>query len=310
MEFIRRETIIALSNSGVQSEQLLFSENSASERVTITRVTVQPGLSNPRHSHESSEQIWVALSGHATLLLSGTERIVVATGIANIYSRDAMAMNAVWQSVSEAFPSRFVLGLGVSHQPMVEGLRGHDYGPPLTAMRDYLDRMDGALFLGAPPTEPPERVLAALGPKMLGLARDRGRGAHPYLVPPVHTAQAREILGPHALLAPEQKVVCETDPARAREIARGSLGMYLPALANYANNLRRLGYSEEDLTAPLSDHLVDALVAWGTIDTIAARIRAHHDAGADHVAVQVLPRGDVDALMRDHRALADALGIG
>ena len=247
---------------------------------------------------------------HATLLLAGTDRMVVATGIANIYGRDAMSMAAVWKSVSEAFPSRFVLGLGVSHQPMVEGLRGHEYGPPLTAMRDYLARMDGSLFLGAPPTEPPERVLAALGPKMLGLARDRGRGAHPYLVPPEHTAQAREILGPDALLAPEQKVVCETDPARAREIARGSLGMYLPALANYANNLRRLGYSEEDLTAPLSDHLVDALVAWGTIDTIAARIRAHHDAGADHVAVQVLPRGDVDAMMRDHRALAQALDIG
>lgn len=246
---------------------------------------------------------------HATLLLSGTARLVVATGIANIYSRDAMAMNAVWQSVSEAFPSRFLLGLGVSHQPMVEGLRGHAYGPPLTAMRGYLDRMDEALFMGAPPTDPPERVLAALGPKMLGLARDRARGAHPYLVPPEHTAQAREILGPDAFLAPDQKVVLETDPVRAREIARGSLQIYLPALPNYANNLRRLGFSEDDLTAPLSDHLVDALVAWGDVETVTARIRAHHDAGADHVAVQVLPRDDIDTVMRDHRALAEALGL-
>ncbi len=244
---------------------------------------------------------------HAALLLSGTERVVVATGIANIYGRDAMAMNAVWQSLSEAFPSRFVLGLGVSHQPMVEGMRGHDYGPPLTAMREYLDRMDGSLFLGAAPSDAPERVLAALGPKMLGLARDRARGAHPYLVPPEHTAQARSILGSGALLAPEQKVVVETDPARAREIARGSLAIYLPALPNYANNLRRLGYSDEDLTAPLSDRLVDALVAWGDVETIATRIRAHHDAGADHVAVQVLQRATVDTLMEDHRLLAEAL---
>ena len=246
---------------------------------------------------------------HAGLLLGGTERIVVATGIASIFARDAMAMNACWQTVSEAFPGRFLLGLGVSHRPMVEGLRGHDYSSPLTAMRDYLTRMDDAFFIGARPAQPPERVLAALGPKMLELAREQARGAHPYLVPPEHTAQAREILGPDALLAPEQKVVLETDPARAREVARATLAIYLPGLPNYANNLRRLGYSEDDLAAPLSDHLVDAVVAWGDIDAVTARIRAHHDAGADHVAVQVLPMDDVDRVVQDHRRIAEALEL-
>ena len=176
-------------------------------------------------------------------------------------------------------------------------------------MRDYLARMDDAFYIGAPPSEPPERVLAALGPKMLGLARDQSRGAHPYLVPPEHTAQAREILGPETFLAPEQKVVLETDPAKAREVARNALGIYLPGLPNYANNLRRLGYSEDDLTAPLSDHLVDAVVAWGDIDAVTARIRAHHDAGADHVAVQVLPMDDMDRVIRDQHTIAAALDL-
>ncbi|HUV11014.1 MAG TPA: TIGR03620 family F420-dependent LLM class oxidoreductase, partial [Acidimicrobiia bacterium] len=150
---------------------------------------------------------------------------------------------------------------------------------------------------------------AALGPRMLGLARDRTDGAHPYLVTPEHTASAREILGPDRLLAPEQMVVLETDPTRAREIARGTLSMYLPGLPNYANNVRRLGFTDEDLTAPLSDRLVDALVAWGDAESIAARVRAHHDAGADHVAIQVLPFTDIEVVMRDHRTLADALGL-
>ncbi len=247
---------------------------------------------------------------HAALLLAGTEKLVVATGIANIFARDAMAMNACWQTVTEAHPGRFLLGLGVSHRPMVEALRGHDYSSPLTAMRDYLARMDEAFYIGAPSAEPAERVLAALGPKMLELARDQARGAHPYLVPPEHTAQARAILGPDAFLAPEQKVVLETDPAGARDVARNALGMYLPSLPNYANNLRRLGYSEDDLTAPLSDHLVDALVAWGDIESVTARIRAHLDAGADHVAVQVLPMDDMDRVLRDQRTLAEALELG
>jgi probable F420-dependent oxidoreductase len=242
----------------------------------------------------------------AALLLSRTERITVATGIASIYARDAMAMNGCWQAVTEAFPGRFLLGLGVSHQPMVEGMRGGEYGPPLTAMREYLEAMDTALYFAAKPNTPPERVLAALGPKMLALARDMAGGAHPYNVPPEHTAVAREILGPDRLLAPDQKVILETDPSAAREIARDTLAIYAN-LPNYTNNLRRLGYTEEDLTPPLSDKLVDALVVWGDVETIRARIDAHHAAGADHVAIQVLPGDDIDRLMRDYGTLAEAL---
>jgi probable F420-dependent oxidoreductase len=243
---------------------------------------------------------------NAALLLTGTEKIVLATGIANIYARDAMAMRAGWNTLSEAFPGRFILGLGVSHQPAVEGFRGHEYKPPLTMMRSYLEQMDAALYFAAQPTEPPLRVLAALGPKMLELARDKTQGAHPYLATPEHTEIARTILGDDPLLAPEQMVVIETDPSDAREQARQALAIYLPGLPNYANNLRRLGFSEEDLTAPLSDHLVDSIVAWGDIDTVVARVQAHKDAGADHVCVQVLG-GDVDALMRDYQLLAAAL---
>lgn len=244
---------------------------------------------------------------NAYLLLSGAERIAVATGIATIYARDALAMNAGWKTVSEAFPGRFVLGLGVSHQPMVEGMRGREYGPPLTAMREYLEQMDAAPYFASPPTVAPERVLAALGPKMLELARDQAQGAHPYNVPPEHTALAREILGPGPLLAPEQMVILETDPAVAREIARKTLAIYLPGLPNYANNLRRLGYTEDDLAAPLSDRIIDAIVAWGDVEAIRTRVQAHHDAGADHVCVQVLPGTDIDHLMRDYRELAAAL---
>jgi probable F420-dependent oxidoreductase len=243
----------------------------------------------------------------ASILLSGTERLVVATGIATIYARDAMAMNAGWQTLTEAYPDRFLLGLGVSHQPMVEGLRGATYGPPLTAMREYLQQMDDALFLAAPPASPPRRVLAALGPKMLELARERTDGAHPYLVTPEHTARAREILGPDRLLAPEQKVVLESDPAQAREIARQALAIYVPGLPNYVRNLRRLGFTDDDLQDPASDALVDGIVAWGGIDEIAARIQAHRDAGADHVAVQVLPYTDPERSLRDARTIGEAL---
>jgi probable F420-dependent oxidoreductase len=243
----------------------------------------------------------------ASILLSGTERLVVATGIATIYARDAMAMNAGWQTLTEAYPDRFLLGLGVSHRPMIEGLRSAEYLPPLGAMRDYLDAMDAGLYLAAPPTTTPTRVLAALGPKMLALARERSAGAHPYLVTPEHTARAREILGPDRLLAPDQKVILETDPEIARGIAREGLAVYVPGLPNYVNNLRRLGFTDDDLAPPLSDHLVDALIAWGDIETVAARVRAHHDAGADHVAVQVQPIGDIDHVMADYRRLAEAL---
>ncbi len=243
---------------------------------------------------------------HAVLLLSATHRVTVGTGIASIYGRSAMAMNSAWQSLSEAFPGRFVMGLGVSHAPMVEGLLHETYRAPLTAMREFLDALDNAMFAGAAPPEPPRRVLAALGPKMLALAKERAGGAHPYNVTPEHTAQAREILGPGPLLAPEQAVVLETDPAEARRLARLHLQIYL-GLPNYTNNLRRLGFDDDDLTPPGSDRLADAIVAWGDADTIATRVRAHHDAGADHVAVQVVMPELGELPLEQWRELAPAL---
>jgi probable F420-dependent oxidoreductase len=243
---------------------------------------------------------------HAALLLGGTNRIAVGTGIAQIYGRDPMTMTGGWKTISEAFPRRFVLGLGVSHQPMVEGLRGQIYLPPLTAMREYLERMDTAMYVAAEPAEPPRRVLAALGPKMLALAAERADGAHPYNVPPEHTARAREILGPAKLLAPEQAVLVETDPAEARRIARAHAAVYLD-LPNYMNNLRRLGITDDDIADGGSDRLVDMLVAWGDMDAVRARVQAHLDAGADHVAVQVLTPERGTLPLDEWRELAPAL---
>jgi probable F420-dependent oxidoreductase len=189
---------------------------------------------------------------------------------------------------------------------MVEGLRGQTYERPLAAMREYLERMDTAMYAAAEPSEAPRRVLAALGPKMLALSAERTDGAHPYNVPPEHTARAREILGPAKLLAPEQAVLLETDPVEARRIGRGHLAIYLD-LPNYMNNLRRFGITDDDIADGGSDRLVDTLVAWGDVDTIRARVQAHLDAGADHVAVQVLTpeRGTVP--LDEWRELAPVL---
>jgi len=173
-------------------------------------------------------------------------------------------------------------------------------------MRSYLDAMDLAPFMASPPSTPPQRVIGALAPKMLALAAQRTLGAHPYFVPPEHTARAREIMGKGPLLAPEQAVILETDPATARAIARGHMAMYL-GLPNYANNLRSLGFGDDDLANGGSDRLVDAIVAWGDIDAIRARIRAHHDAGADHVCIQVLPPDPRALPMQAWRELAPAL---
>ncbi len=216
-------------------------------------------------------------------------------------------MNAGWKTISEAFPGRFVLGLGVSHQPMVEGLRGQSYLSPADGDA-RVPRRDGHRRSTSPPSppEPPRRVLAALGPKMLALAAERADGAHPYNVPPEHTAQAREILGPDKLLAPEQAVVLETDPAEARRIGRGHLAIYLD-LPNYTNNLRRFGITDDDIADGGSDRLVDMVVAWGDADAIRARVQAHLDAGADHVAVQVLTAERGTLPLDEWRELAPAL---
>jgi probable F420-dependent oxidoreductase len=239
---------------------------------------------------------------NAALLLGGGERIVVGTGIASIHARTAMTMQAGWKTLSEAFPERFLLGLGVSHQPAVEGFHGLTYDKPYSTMVNYLDAMDRGLYFAAAPSSPPQRVLAALGPKMLKLSAERGLGAHPYFVPVEHTAVARDALGVGPLLAPEQAVVFETDATKAREIARRHMATYL-RLPNYTNNLKRLGWTDDDI-ATCPDALVDAIVAWGSLDTIAARVRAHLDNGADHVCVQVLP-ADLRAMpMVEWRELA------
>jgi probable F420-dependent oxidoreductase len=238
------------------------------------------------------------------LLLSATERLTLATGVASIHARTAMTMQAGWKTLTERFPDRFLLGLGVSHAPMVEGVHGHAYDRPYSTMVAYLDAMDRGMFFAAPPSTEPQRVLAALGPKMLRLSAERGLGAHPYFVPVEHTAVAREVLGAGPLLAPEQAVVLERDPATAREIARRFISTYL-GLPNYTNNLRRLGWTDEDLSGP-SDALVGAIVAWGEIDTVVGRVRAHLDAGADHVSMQVLTADPRALPMDEWRRLAEA----
>jgi probable F420-dependent oxidoreductase len=243
---------------------------------------------------------------HAGLLLAGTKRIVIATGIANIYARDPMAMSAAQKTLAEAYPGRFVLGMGVSHLPLVEQLRGHRYEKPISTMRAYLDAMDRAPYNAAPPASKPIRILAALGPRMLQLAAERADGAHPYNVSPEHTAQARKILGQGPYLCPEQAVVLETNPAKAREIGRGFLGFYL-ALPNYTNNFLRLGFTEADFKNGGSDRLIDAIIAWGDLNAIRNRIRAHQSAGADHVCIQVLTADPKAIPMPQWRELASAL---
>lgn len=250
-----------------------------------------------------------ALSGreamsHAGILLAASERLAVATGIASIWARDAAAAINGANTLNEAWGERFVLGLGVSHAPIVQS-RGHHYTRPLTAMRTYLDAIARHAYTGPPPAHPSPIVLAALGPRMLELARDRTAGAHPYFVPTAHTARAREILGPGPVLAPEQVVVLETDPGRAREIARRHMAAYL-RLPNYVENLRTFGYHDEDFAGGGSDRLVDAIVAWGDEAAIAARVREHLAAGADHVAIQAYA-DDASAAVAQLERLAPAV---
>lgn len=216
-----------------------------------------------------------------------TERLCFASGIANIYARDTVTMRAIQQTLSELLPGRFVLGLGVSHEHLVSKLRGHEYKKPVAAMRDYLAALDKALFLARAPREVAPIVLAALRDPMLRLSAANARGAHPYLVPPEHTRRARALLGPEAWLCPEQKVLAETDPTKARALGREALKVYV-RLPNYQQNLLNFGFEADDFANGGSDRLVDALIAWGDLDTIRARLEAHWAAGADHVCVQAL----------------------
>lgn len=243
---------------------------------------------------------------HTGLLLAGTRRIVIATGIANIYGRDPVTMASGQKTLAEAYPNRFLLGLGVSHVPLVEQLRGHRYEKPVATMRAYLEAMDQAPYRAAPPPSKPPRVLAALGPKMLRLAAERADGAHPYNTTPQHTAQAREVLGAEPLLCPEQAVILETNPAKARAVARNFLAIYL-TLPNYTNNFLRLGFAESDFANGGSDRLIDAVIAWGDMKTVLSRIDQHRSAGADHVCIQVLTENQDEFPLREYRQIASAL---
>ncbi len=281
----------ALGRIGIVSGQLSFSDSPYVDEAATELDQLGFGA------------IWVpgglvgGVHGKVSRMLNATQRCIIATGILNIWKQPTAELGAWWRDECPD-KSRVLLGLGVSHGPFI----GTDYRKPLAVMRDYLDQLDKEGI-------PPENLcLAALAPKMLELARTRTAGSHPYLVPPEHSAWAREQLGPDALLAPEQGIILESDPAEARRIARGNLATYM-ALPNYVNNWRRLGFTEEDVTSP-TDRLVDALFAWGTPAQIGERVNAHIAAGADHVALQVIQNekvGDLGAARLAWRELAAAL---
>ena len=222
----------------------------------------------------------MALGGYH---LSQTSKLNVASGIANIYGRDPTAAIQGHNSLNAPYGGRYMLGLGVSHIPIVEGARGHNYGKPLSAMRTYLEAMYAA---PVQITVPKRRVvLAALGPKMLALSAEMADGALPYNVTPEHTARAREIVGPGKAIYVEQKICLTNDASVARDVAAEQLAMYL-RLPNYRNCWLSLGFSEDELSGRGSDRFLDAMVAWGTEDAIRTRLQAHFDAGADQVAIQ------------------------
>ena len=220
-------------------------------------------------------------------LLANTNSLVIASGIANIYARDAISAAAAQKGLNEQSGGRFLLGLGVSHIPLVEGLRQHQYGKPVATMRGYLRAMAEAPFRSVAPAAPPKTVLAALGPKMLELAGELADGAHPYNVTPEHTRKARALLGPGKLLCVEQAAILQAEPAKARAMGRQFLSIYL-GLPNYVNNWRRLGFTDADFGGGGSDRLVDAMTVWGDEKSIRARIEQHWQAGADHVCVQAI----------------------
>ncbi len=238
-------------------------------------------------------------------LLAHTTALNLATGIASIYSRDSFATVNAQYALAEQSGGRFLLGLGVSHGPFVEGVLGHRFEKPAPQMKRHLEGMKALAgkYLGPQPAEQPKTVVGALGPKMLAVAATYADGAHPYNVTPQHTTQARQILGPDKLLCPEQMVLLETDPAVARATARKALALSFQ-LPNYRASYLRLGFNEQDLDNGGSDRLIDAIVAWGDEDAIRDRIQQHWDAGADHVAIQPLRRGGMTLTPEDEEVLA------
>jgi probable F420-dependent oxidoreductase len=244
--------------------------------------------------------IWAGGSPAAELswvdpILDQTDKLKLATGIVNIWTAEAGPVAESFHRIEKAYPGRFLLGIGVGHPEAHQ-----QYRKPIDALTDYLDKLDE---YGVPKNS---RVVAALGPKVLKLSAERAAGAHPYLTTPEHTAEARRLIGPEALLAPEHKAVLTTDPEKARAVGRKALEVYLN-LANYLNSWKRLGFTDEDVRKPGSDRLVDAVVAYGTPDQIAARLKEHITAGADHVAVQVLT--GPDKLVPALAELAGPLGL-
>ena len=244
--------------------------------------------------------IWAGGSPPAELswvepILAATTTLQVATGIVNIWTADAGPVSESFHRIDKAYPGRFLLGIGVGHPEA-----GHEYKKPYDALTEYLDKLDE---YGVPKDR---RVVAALGPQVLKLSARRSAGAHPYLTTPEHTAAARELIGPDAFIAPEHKVVLTTDAEKARAVGRKALEIYLN-LTNYLNSWKRLGFTDEDVAKPGSDRLVDAVVAYGTTDAIAARLKEHLAAGADHVPVQVLT--SPDKLVPALAELAGPLGL-
>jgi probable F420-dependent oxidoreductase len=245
---------------------------------------------------------WIGGSPDADLswvepALAKTSSLQLATGIVNIWSSPAATVAESYHRIEKDFPGRFLLGIGVGHREHTQ-----EYRKPYDALVGYLDELDAASV----PTS--RRVLAALGPKVLALSAERSAGAHPYLTTPEHTAYARELVGGTVFLAPEHKVVLTTDADEARQLARQNIGFYFD-LSNYVNNWRRLGFTEDDVRKPGSDKLIDAVVAYGTLEAIAARLNEHLEAGADHVAIQVLGGWPEDKLLAALGELAGRLGL-
>jgi probable F420-dependent oxidoreductase len=235
------------------------------------------------------------------IYLAATERLVIASGIANIWARDAAAMANGGRTLAEAWPGRFIMGLGVSHAPAVK-LRGHEYDRPYSAMVEYLEAMANAPWRGTEADMPPT-VLAALRPRMVGLAGERTAGAYPYFSTTAHVREVRAILGPEPFLASDLPVVLAPDLATARAIGDRHLAFYLGA-TNYRNNLLRMGWSEDDLTPPGSGELFDAIVAWGDLDRIARRIDERFEAGADQVVLNLVASDTSTAALDELRRLA------
>jgi probable F420-dependent oxidoreductase len=231
----------------------------------------------------------------ASWLLANTTKLKLATGIANIYHREPTVSRALQYTLAEQSDDRFMMAIGVSHKPLVEGVRKLEYGPPVTTMRNYLEQMDTAPYRAVQADTDPLTLIAALGPKMIELAKTHTQGAHPYFTGPSHTKMAREILGEGPLLCVEQKVILETDPQKARDLARPVASIY-NRLPNYRNNWLRMGLSEDDIDN-LSDRFIDETFAWGDVDALKARIAEHMDAGADHVCIQPInPNGKIGEL--------------